>query len=301
MGSTFVIVGACHILRIHEVVHSSRLVPRIWRVKCGSMMSRHDPTHVVLNKLIIMRIDISPTPADLGKRAAADAAAGLRAAIQARGKANLIVATGASQFEMLAALVQAAGIDWTRVTGFHLDEYAGMPASHPASFRKYLQDRFVDQLPQRLAAFHYVNAEDDCAAECKRLGTLIEQHPVDVACIGIGENGHLAFNDPPADFATEEAYITVQLDNACRQQQFSEGWFATLDDVPKQAISMSIRQIMKSAMLICSVPDARKAAAVTAAVHGTLTPHCPASILRLHGNCTLYLDEPSASGLPWRI
>jgi len=247
-----------------------------------------------------MRIDIAPTKQELGRRAAAEGSGFIRDAIAARGKANVILATGASQFEMLAELVKAPGIDWPKVTCFHLDEYVGMPITHPASFRKYLKERFVDQLPQPPAAFHFLNAEGDPAAECRRLGELIRRHPIDVAFIGIGENGHLAFNDPPADFETREPYIIVDLDEACRRQQFGEGWFPSLDAVPTKAISMSIRQILASRTIVCSVPDARKADAVAKAVEGPLTPNLPASILRNHARVTLFLDEPAAAKLTWK-
>ena len=170
-----------------------------------------------------MRIDIAPTKQELGKRAAQAGGELIRAALARHGEANVILATGASQFEMLAELVQQPEIDWAKVICFHLDEYVGMPITHPASFRKYLKERFVDQLPHSPAAFHFLNAEGDPAAECIRLGKLIQQHPIDVAFIGIGENGHLAFNDPPADFETHEPYLVVELDEACRRQQFGEG------------------------------------------------------------------------------
>lgn len=247
-----------------------------------------------------MRIDITPTKQELGKRAAQTGGVFIRAALARHGEANVILATGASQFEMLAELVQQPEINWAKVICFHLDEYVGMPITHPASFRKYLKERFVDQLPQPPAAFHYLNAEADPAAECQRLGKLIQQHPIDVAFIGIGENGHLAFNDPPADFETHDPYLVVELDEACRRQQFGEGWFPTLDAVPRQAISMSIRQILASQAIVCSVPDARKAQAVVQAIEGPLTPELPASILRNHGAATLFLDEPAASRLTWR-
>jgi glucosamine-6-phosphate deaminase len=198
----------------------------------------------------------------MGRRAAADAAERLRRSIAERGAANLLVATGASQFEVLAALVAAEGVDWPKITGFHLDEYLGLPATHPASFRRYLKERLVDRVP--LGAFHYIDGEADPVAECRRVGELVPHHPIDVALVGIGENGHLAFNDPPADFETEEPYIVVKLDDACRRQQFGEGWFPTFDAVPDRAISMSIRQIMKSRAILCSVPDRRKATAVRA-------------------------------------
>ena len=242
-----------------------------------------------------MDVVVTETKQACGEKAAAHGAELVRQAIAASGRASIIVATGASQFEMLGALVTADGIDWARVTGFHLDEYIGMPATHPASFRKYLKERFVDRLPSPPAAFHYVNGEDDPETECRRLGRLISAHPIDVAFIGIGENGHLAFNDPPADFETEQPYIVVDLDEACRRQQLGEGWFPALDDVPTRAISMSIRQIMKSAAIVCTVPDARKARAVKGAVEGRVTPECPSSILQRHAAAALFLDSASAS------
>jgi glucosamine-6-phosphate deaminase len=233
----------------------------------------------------------------MGDHAAADGAKLIRQAIAERGSANIIVATGASQFEMLDALVEEPDIDWHRVTGFHLDEYVGLPISHPASFRQYLWKRFVSQLPLPLRAFHFLNGEGDCQAECQRVGDTIEQHPIDVAFVGIGENGHLAFNDPPADFETKHPYLVVDLDEACRRQQLGEGWFPTLEDVPKQALSMSVSQIMKSRYIICTVPDKRKAQAVCDAIEGDVSPIVPASILQRHENITIYLDEPAASRL----
>jgi glucosamine-6-phosphate deaminase len=233
------------------------------------------------------------------RQSAAQAAAGraadaLVAAMNARGHARLVVATGASQFEFLADLVSRP-VDWCRVTAFHLDEYIGLPASHPASFRRYLQERFVSRAPG-LAAFHAVDGEvADPAAECVRLGSLIRGAPVDVACIGIGENGHLAFNDPPADVDTDAPYLVVSLDDACRRQQVGEGWFTSLDEVPRKAISMSIRQILASRLIVCTVPDARKAVAVKGAVEGPITPDVPASFLQLHTDCRVYLDAAAAS------
>ncbi len=240
-----------------------------------------------------MNIVTATDKQDLGRRAAALGAALLRAAIDDRGHANLIVATGASQFTVLAALVEAPDVDWSKVTGFHLDEYLGLPATHPASFRMYLKKRFVDRVP--LAEFHYVDGQAEPEAECLRLGELIRQHPIDVAMIGIGENGHLAFNDPPADFKNPEPFLVVEMDEACRRQQFGEGWFPKLVDVPQYAITISIQQIMKAQAIICSVPDARKATAVKNAVEGSVTPDCPASILQRHEQTTLLLDPESAA------
>jgi len=241
-----------------------------------------------------MKIEILPNKDALGAAAAAQAAAGLRLALAERGQARLILATGASQFEMLSHLVRQPAIEWGRVTCFHLDEYIGLPETHPASFRKYLKERFVAKLP-RLADFHFIQGEgSDPLAECRRVGALIRQAPVDVACVGIGENGHLAFNDPPADFEAEEPYLIVQLDEACRRQQLGEGWFPSLEDVPTWAISMSIRQIMKSRRIVCTVPDERKARAVKECLRGPVTPRWPASILQQHADCTVLLDPPAA-------
>ena len=240
-----------------------------------------------------MQVRICKDVGDLARQAAYDAAGRLRRAIQDRGEANLVVATGASQFEILAALVAAQGVDWSKVVGFHLDEYLGLPKSHPASFCAYLKQRLVDHLPLR--AFHYLDGEADAAAECRRMGNLIRRHPIEVALVGIGENGHLAFNDPPADFQTEEPYIVVDLDDACRRQQFGEGWFPTIDAVPNRALSMSIRQIMKSRAIVCGVPERRKAEAARAALEGPVTPQVPASILQQHPQAIVYVDPPAAS------
>lgn len=242
-----------------------------------------------------MNIRVCESRDELGRLAAAEGGAALREALGGQQQSTMILATGQSQFEVLSSLAREKDIDWGRVTIFHLDEYAGLPVSHPASFRKYLLERFVEKLPTAPAAFVQVNGEADLEAECARLSGLIAPRTVDVAFIGIGENGHLAFNDPPADFETTLPYIVVDLDEACRRQQLGEGWFPTLEDVPKRAISMSIRQILKSKQIVCSVPDERKAVAVRSAVDGTVTPNVPASILQRHPATTLYLDGPSAS------
>ncbi len=242
-----------------------------------------------------MNYRIFSNKVESGATAAADGAALIRQAIAERGRAAIIVATGASQFEMLTALIQQPDIAWDRVTAFHLDEYVGLPITHPASFRLYLWQRFVSKLPVPLAAFHYLNGESDPHSECSRVGALLQAENIDVAFVGIGENGHLAFNDPPADFETAQPYLVVELDEACRQQQYGEGWFPTFDAVPRQAISMSIRQIMHSRAIICTVPDARKAVAVQACLEGPVSPLAPASILREHVACTVYLDPPAAS------
>ncbi len=245
-----------------------------------------------------MKIRIFDDKVTMGQAAAAAGAAGIRQAIAERGRANIILATGASQFEMLAALLEVGGIDWSAVTIFHLDEYIGLPVDHPASFRLYLWRRFISRLPVPPAAFHPVNGSaPDPEAVCAELGRTIAAAPIDVAFIGIGENGHIAFNDPPADFETERPYLVIKLDERCRRQQLGEGWFPDLAAVPERAISMSVRQILKSRTIINTVPDARKAEAVGNALEGELTPLCPASILRTHPDCTTFLDRASASGL----
>jgi len=239
-----------------------------------------------------MKITINDTKEALGKGAAHEGAELIRKAIEERGKASVIVATGASQFEMLSELTRAS-VDWSQVTAFHLDEYIGIPVTHPASFRKYLKERFVDLIS--LKEFHYIDGEVNPSLECARLGELISKHSIDVAFIGIGENAHLAFNDPPADFETEVPYITVELDLACRNQQFGEGWFPTLEDVPETAISMSVNQIMKANSIICTVPDERKAPAVKKTTDNGITPEIPASVLKRHKNVGLFLDKGSSS------
>ena len=231
----------------------------------------------------------------LGAEAAGLGADAVRAAIAVRGAASVIVATGASQFPTLARLVAEPGINWRQVTVFHLDEYAGLPATHSASFRRYLKERLLAPLQDTPRFVPIEGDSPDPSAEARRLGGLIAGHDIDVCFAGIGENCHLAFNDPPADFGASEPYIVVTLDEACRRQQLGEGWFPTLDDVPRQAISMSVPQIMRSRLVVLSVPDQRKAAAVRAAVEGPVTPMHPASILQRHPRAVLFLDPSAAS------
>jgi glucosamine-6-phosphate deaminase len=236
------------------------------------------------------------TRGDMAHAAADRAAEALREAIAQDGHANVIAATGASQFDFLEALTATPGIDWAKTVFFHLDEYVGLPETHPASFRRYLKERITARVHP--GSFHFIEGDaKDPAAEARRVGDLLSRHPIDVAFVGIGENGHLAFNDPPADFETEEPYLVVSLDEACRRQQLGEGWFASLADVPERAISMSIRQILRSREILCIVPDERKARAVRDCLELEVSPSRPASILRTHGRTTLYLDRASASVL----
>lgn len=242
-----------------------------------------------------MQIIVADNPQQLGRQAAAHAATAILAAIESAGQARIIVATGTSQFETLSHLIASEQIDWTRVHAFHLDEYVGLAADHPASFVGYLQQRFASQVP--LASMTFLDGTEDPQAVIKRASDRLRQASIDVALIGIGENGHLAFNDPPALFETDAAYHIVELDEACRRQQVGEGWFATLDDVPTKAISMTVPEILKAKTIICSVPDERKAVAVAAAVEGPVTPEVPASALQNHSDVRLYLDRAAASRL----
>ena len=241
-----------------------------------------------------MEIKISKDKKACGQAAAEKAAQVLRDAISQKGRAAFIVATGASQFDFLEALTSAPGIDWSKTTMFHLDEYIGIGPDHPASFRKYLQERLVDRVHPGVVNF-VDGTTEDAEAECKRVGDLISREEIVLACVGIGENGHLAFNDPPADFETTEPFIVVHLDEACRQQQYGEGWFETLEAVPKTAISMSMRQIMKSHTIVCTVPDERKAQAVKDCFTGGVSPMHPASLLKEHARSFVFLDQPAAA------
>lgn len=242
-----------------------------------------------------MNIQIFPNKKLLAEAAADEAGRAIRNAIAERGWARIIAATGASQFEFLEELTKDHSLNWSRVEMFHLDEYLGIPATHPASFRKYLLERLINKTG--ITRYHFLNGEGDVGACISAVTAEIRRAPIDVAFVGIGENGHLAFNDPPADFETEEAYIIVDLDEACRRQQLGEGWFKSLEEVPRRAISMSIRQILRSKEIICVVPDARKAQAVANCLQGEMSPMAPASILRSHPNAWVYLDEDSAAQL----
>lgn len=242
-----------------------------------------------------MIIKVFDDKVSLGQAAAEQAAAAIQRAIEEKNRARIIAATGASQFQLLDALTTRPDIDWTRVELFHLDEYIGLSIDHPASFRNYLLARLINKVG--ITRHHLIDGEQNPADVIRRIGEALQRSPIDVAFVGIGENGHLAFNDPPADFETEEPYLVVTLDDACRRQQLGEGWFDRLSDVPRQAISMGIRQILTAREIICVVPDARKAKAVTACCEGEISPQAPASILRTHPNTTMYLDTNSAAGL----
>jgi glucosamine-6-phosphate deaminase len=240
-----------------------------------------------------MIIRVFPDKPALARGAAAEAALIITEAIAERGVARIIAATGASQVEFLDALTAVPRIDWRKVETFHLDEYIGLPVTHPASFRKFLQDHVIQKTG--IINYHLLDGERDAGEVISRVGRLLNAASIDVAFVGIGENSHLAFNDPPADFETEEPYLVVNLDEACRCQQVGEGWFADLSEVPAQAISMSVRQILKARKIICVAPDARKARAVRACLEDDISPRAPASILRTHPQVTLYLDTNSAS------
>jgi glucosamine-6-phosphate deaminase len=243
-----------------------------------------------------MEICIKTDPIQLGKSAGKVAADLIRKFIANKGEVTITLATGISQFETLKQLVSEKDIDWSRVVMFHLDEYIGLPESSRAGFRKYLKDRFLTKVPA-LKASYLVNGESDPVMECDRLNEIIEKYSIDVALVGIGENGHLAFNDPPADFDTEKPFIIVDLEEKCRMQQYNEGWFDNIADVPHQAITMSIKQIYKAKHIICSVPDMRKADAVKNCLEQPISNLFPGSILQLHPSCTYFLDKNSAAFL----
>jgi glucosamine-6-phosphate deaminase len=241
-----------------------------------------------------VHVELYSDKPSLSQAAAAFVAGRLNEALTERGEANLVLATGASQYDFLDALRSRKDIDWSRITAFHLDEYIDLDPEHPAGFRRFLRQRFFDFVEMK--AVHLLNGNAaDPQAEAARYDALLRQHPVDVACIGIGENGHLAFNDPPADFTTDAKVLVVNLDEACRRQQVGEGHFPDLAAVPPQALSMSIPAILAAKTVSCVVPDTRKAEAVRCALEGPISPDCPASALRTHTDCWLYLDEGSAS------
>lgn len=242
-----------------------------------------------------MQIHVFESKQRMGEAAAEEAARAIRDAVAARGKARIIGATGASQFEFLDALTARTDVQWNNVELFHLDEYLGLPVTHPASFRRYLQERLLSKVP--IGTAHLLDGEADPEAVRREVGAALTSAPVDVAFVGIGENGHLAFNDPPADFETTEPYLVVSLDEACRSQQVGEGWFPDVASVPAQALSMSVRQILATREILCIVPDERKAAAVQASLEGPVTPQVPASILQTHPRVTFFLDRAAASRL----
>ncbi|TWU26181.1 Glucosamine-6-phosphate deaminase 1 [Novipirellula galeiformis] len=243
----------------------------------------------------MMRTILAADRPAMGQWVATQAAEVIRTAIEQQGHATIVIATGASQFEVLGELVQQPNIDWSLVTGFHLDEYVGLSADHPASFCRYLKERFVDLVP--ISKFHFLYGDQDASETIAKTGAELQKTTIDLALVGIGENAHLAFNDPPADFETLEPYLIVKLDEACRKQQVGEGWFPSLEDVPTEAMSMSVQQILKAKRIFCSVPDSQKATAVRQTLEGGIDPMIPASILKQHAGATLIIDRASAGQL----
>jgi glucosamine-6-phosphate deaminase len=240
-----------------------------------------------------VQVNVLPSKTEVGSSAANHAAKSLQRVLAKSPIARIIAATGASQIDFLQFLTAIPGIDWQRVEMFHLDEYIGLPVTHPASFRKYLMERFIRKTEIR--KYHLLDGEQNPEEVVHTVGKELTSAPIDIAFVGIGENGHLAFNDPPADFDTDDPYLIVELDDACRAQQVNEGWFDAVPEVPVRAISMSVKQILKSREIIAVVPGAQKARAVKACLEGEISPMAPASILRTHSNTTTYLDTESAS------
>ncbi len=241
-----------------------------------------------------MQINISSDSTELGTRAARHISAKLNELISEKGEARMVVSTGSSQFEMFRTLV-TENVDWTKVEIFHLDEYIGLPVTHIASFRKYLYERFINHVSVR--KFHSVDVEGNIREKIERLSGEIRKKPVDIGIIGIGVNGHIAFNDPPANFETRDPYIVVELDDQCKLQQVSEGWFNTVEDVPGKAVSMSVWQIMQCDSIISVVPHEVKADAVFRTFTSKLTNLVPATMLKEHRDLTIFLDRNSASRL----
>lgn len=244
-----------------------------------------------------MQLRLIQDPAAIGARVAEHGARVLRAALSRHARATLVAATGMSQLAMLGQLATERDLDWSRVTVFHLDEYIGLPATHRASFRRYLRERFLDLLPQPPEFIGIQGDASDLAAEIDRLNRSLGGRRVDLCFAGVGDNAHLAFNDPPADFVTDAPYIEVQLDETCRRQQAGQGWFAHVDEVPRRAISMSVRQILRSDCLLLTVTGARKAQALRGMVEGPIDPACPASAVQKHPDCAVYIDMAAAGGL----
>lgn len=241
-----------------------------------------------------MVIHVSDDPGRLGRKAAGMVAECLSEIISTAGEARMVVSTGSSQFELFQALVKE-DVDWPKVEVFHLDEYIGLPVSHRASFRKYLYERFINLVPVK--QFYGVDVEGDIGERINYLTSEIRKRPIDLGLIGIGVNGHIAFNDPPADFKTRDAYIVVELDEVCRMQQVSEGWFGKIGEVPEKAVSMSVWQIMQCRRIISVVPHSVKADAVFKTLTSSLTPMIPATMLKTHTDWNLFLDRMSASEL----
>jgi glucosamine-6-phosphate deaminase len=239
-----------------------------------------------------MIINICENAAELGLKAARLAAEKLNESIAGRGEARLVVSTGSSQFETLSALLNE-NVSWEKVEIFHLDEYIGLPVTHPASFRKYLYERFINHI--KVKAFHSVDVEGSIEQMIKVLTEEIRKKPVDLGLIGIGVNGHIAFNDPPADFDTREAYFVVNLDNECRMQQVNEGWFKSLEEVPAQAVSMTPWQIMQCKSIISCVPHKVKATAIRNTLLNKMTEIVPATLLKQHQDYQLFIDKNSSS------
>jgi glucosamine-6-phosphate deaminase len=241
-------------------------------------------------------VRVFATDGQLGEAAAADAADAIRVAVERAGRANVMLATGNSQFAFLDALTARDDVAWDRITGFHMDEYVGMDDTHPASFARYMRERVVDVVHPW--AFHYIDGTNDAAAECTRYADLLREHPLDLCCLGVGENGHLAFNDPPfADFDDVQDVKEVELDDASRRQQVGEGHFRGLDDVPRTAITVTIPALLRAKRVLAIVPEARKAEAVRCALEEPIATSCPASVLRRTPHATLYLDQASASNI----
>jgi glucosamine-6-phosphate deaminase len=241
-----------------------------------------------------MKINIHEDKKNTSKFAAEKAKDILIETIEKKGKAVFVIATGNSQLDFLDYLVNLEDIDWSKTTLYHLDEYVGINEDHRASFRKYIRNNFISKVGE-IKKVNLIDGMNNPERECQRLNKIIAEDEIDISFVGIGENGHLAFNEPPADFETEDPFIVVELDEMSRKQQVKEGWFDSIKSVPKKAITMTIKEIMSSEHIICTVPEKRKAEAVKNCLgNEIITPDYPASILKKHKSTYVYLDENSA-------
>lgn len=239
-----------------------------------------------------LKVRVFPDRRAMGAAAGRDAAERIRQLQKGGRGLRMIFAAAPSQNEMLATLVGEPGIEWSTITAFHMDEYIGLPVDAPQRFGNFLKSRIFDRLPFR--AVHLIDGANEAKAECARYGALLREGPIDVVCLGIGENGHIAFNDPPvADFEDREVIKVVELDEACRRQQVNDGCFATFDDVPTHALTLTIPTLMSGRHLYCSVPGPTKRAAVGRTLNGAISTECPSTVLRRHSDCTLYVDRDS--------
>lgn len=239
-----------------------------------------------------LKVNVYANRQDLGTSAGRAAAAKIKELLGDRNRIRMIFAAAPSQNEFLETLSADPGIDWSRITAFHMDEYIGLPKDAPQRFSQFLRERLFDKV--KPGELHLIDSSNTIEAECERYGQLLREAPIDIVCLGIGENGHIAFNDPPvADFADPLTIKAVELDDACRQQQVNDGCFPTFGDVPTHALTLTIPTMMAASYLYCMVPGPTKRNAVQRTLNGSVSTECPSTVLRSHPDCTLYVDRDS--------